>query len=72
MYVWIWRQLPGNAFAKALGCLVLFVGVVALLFFLVFPWAEKRLPWNDVTINQGPSPSSTSSPTAPVSGSATP
>jgi accessory gene regulator protein AgrB len=51
VYVWIWRRLPGNRAAKALGCLVLFLAVVALLFFVVFPWIEPRLPWNDVTVD---------------------
>lgn len=51
MYVWIWRHLPGNRAAKAFGCLVLFLAVTALLFFVVFPWAEPRLPFNDVTVD---------------------
>jgi hypothetical protein len=55
MYVWIWRHLPGNVLAKLFGCLVLFLGVCALLFFFVFPWAEDRLPFNDVTVDTGPS-----------------
>ena len=25
--------------------------VLALLFFVVFPWVEPRLPFNDVTVN---------------------
>ncbi|MDQ1695615.1 MAG: hypothetical protein QOJ03_968, partial [Frankiaceae bacterium] len=33
------------------------VGVCALLFFLVFPWVEPRLPFNDVTVDPGPSQS---------------
>ena len=32
--------------------LVLVLAVVALLLFVVFPWAEPRLPWNDVTVDQ--------------------
>jgi hypothetical protein len=58
MYVWIWRRLPGGLPGKFLGSLVLLAGVLALLFFLVFPWAETRLPFNDVTItnsHSGPS-----------------
>ena len=51
MYGWIWRRLPGGLAAKLGGCAVLLVGVLALLFFVVFPWAEPRLPWNDVTVN---------------------
>jgi hypothetical protein len=57
MYVWIWRHLPGGLPGKVVGSLALLVGVLALLFFLVFPWAETRLPFNDVTIDK-PAPSS--------------
>jgi hypothetical protein len=51
MYEWIWRKLPGGLAAKLGGCVVLFAGVLALLFFVIFPWVEPRLPWNDVTVN---------------------
>jgi len=30
---------------------MLILAVVALLFLVVFPWVEPRLPWNDVTVN---------------------
>lgn len=50
MYVWIWRHLPGGWPFKLLGSLVLVAGVVALLMFVVFPWAEPRLPFNQVTV----------------------
>lgn len=65
MYAWIWRHLPGGLPGKLAGSLALLVGALALLFFLVFPWAETHLPINDVTINQpsrGASPSPTSAP----------
>ena len=66
MYVWVWRHLPGGLPGKLLGSLVLLTGVLALLFLLVFPWAEKRLPFNDVSVDKpGTStsvPSTTSSP----------
>lgn len=52
MYVWIWRHLPGPLAAKLLGVLVLLAGVLALLFLVVFPWAEPRLPFNQVTVPQ--------------------
>lgn len=67
MYVWIWRHLPGNVPAKLFGVLVLFLGVVALLFFFAFPWAEDKLPFNDVTVN---STQPTDSPTAASTGTA--
>jgi hypothetical protein len=52
MYVWIWRRLPGGLPGKLFGSLVLLVAALALLFLLVFPWAEKRLPFNDVSVDQ--------------------
>lgn len=65
MYVWIWRKLPGGLPGKLAGTIVLLAGALALLFFVVFPWVEPRLPFNDVTVNQpGVSQSSTSPPSA--------
>ena len=52
MYVWIWRRLPGGLPGKLAGSLVLLVGVLALLFFIVFPFAERRLPFQDITVDQ--------------------
>ena len=52
MYAWVWRTLPGPRAVKALEALVLAVAVVALLFLVVFPWLEPRLPFNDVTVDQ--------------------
>jgi hypothetical protein len=51
VYTWIWRKLPGGTTGKIVGATVLFLAVVALLFFVVFPWVEPRLPLNDVTVN---------------------
>ncbi|MFL6128348.1 MAG: hypothetical protein ACJ73E_04710 [Mycobacteriales bacterium] len=51
MYGWIWRTLPGGLPGKLIASTVLVLAVVALLFLVVFPWAEPRLPWNDVTVN---------------------
>ena len=50
MYGWIWDHLPGNAAVKSLCALMLVVGVAALLWFVVFPWAEPLLPFGDVTV----------------------
>jgi hypothetical protein len=50
MYGWFWRHLPGGTVSKAALSLVLALAVVALLFFVVFPWAEPHLPFNSVTI----------------------
>ena len=46
MYPWIWRHLPGGA----VTALALVLVVCALLLFVVFPWMEPRLPFNDVTV----------------------
>ncbi|CCH27353.1 hypothetical protein AB0I60_10830 [Actinosynnema sp. NPDC050436] len=52
MYGWIWRHLPGPLPVRVLEALVLVAGVVALLMFVVFPWAEPKLPFNNVTTAQ--------------------
>ena len=49
MYAWIWRKLPGPFAAKLTIAVVLVLGVIALLMFVVFPWAEPKLPFNNVT-----------------------
>ncbi|MDQ1709359.1 MAG: hypothetical protein QOG49_744 [Frankiaceae bacterium] len=56
MYGWIWARLPGRWPVKAVLAALLLVGVVALLWFAVFPAVEQRLPYNDVTVNE-PAPS---------------
>ncbi|QWF80407.1 hypothetical protein [Amycolatopsis sp. CA-230715] len=52
MYAWIWRHLPGPVAAKAVLALVLVAAVVALLMFVIFPWVEPMLPFNDVSVPQ--------------------
>lgn len=52
MYVWIWRKLPGGVPGKLTGSAILVLAVVALLFLVVFPYVEPRLPFNDVTVDQ--------------------
>lgn len=49
MYSWIWRHLPGPLPIRALQALMLVTAVVMLLFLVMFPWLEPRLPFNDVT-----------------------
>ncbi|AIJ20144.1 MULTISPECIES: hypothetical protein [Amycolatopsis] len=51
MYGWIWRRLPGPVAVRALIALVLVLGVIALLLFVVFPWLEPMLPFNQVSVN---------------------
>jgi hypothetical protein len=50
MYAWIWRRLPGGTRSKALVATALVLAVVALLLFVVFPWVEPQLPFNQVTV----------------------
>lgn len=50
MYTWIWRTLPGGRPGKLAGSLFLLLVVGALLFFVVFPYVEPRLPFGDVTV----------------------
>jgi len=50
VYSWIWRILPGGLPGKLGGSLVLILGVSALLLFVVFPWVEPMLPFNDITV----------------------
>jgi hypothetical protein len=49
MYTWIWRHLPGPVAVKTLEALVIILAVVALLFFVIFPWLEPYLPFDHVT-----------------------
>lgn len=50
MYGWIWRRLPGPVALRVVEALVLVAAVVALLMFVVFPWVEPMLPFNDVSV----------------------
>ena len=52
MYGWIWRHLPGPLYLRIVEAVVLVAGIVALLMFVVFPWAEPLLPFNNVTTPQ--------------------
>ncbi|MCT2586544.1 hypothetical protein [Actinophytocola gossypii] len=49
MYGWIWRHLPGPLAVRVALAVVLAAGVAALLLFVVFPWVEPLLPFNNVT-----------------------
>lgn len=50
MYPWIWRRLPGGTAGKTVGSLLLIAATVALLWFVIFPWIEPLLPFDDVTV----------------------
>lgn len=56
MYAWIWRHLPGGTTqVRALVALGLIVAIVAMLWFLAFPWTETHLRFDDGTVG-GPTP----------------
>jgi hypothetical protein len=50
MYVWIWRNLPGNLLVRALLATMLFLAIVAILWYWAFPWAYVHLPLDSVGI----------------------
>ncbi|MGA3526748.1 hypothetical protein [Melissospora conviva] len=52
MYSWIWRHLPFGLAGKLIGTLLLATAALALLWFIVFPWAEPLLPFDDVQVTQ--------------------
>jgi hypothetical protein len=51
MYPWIWRHLPGPWPVRLVLAMALVASIVVLLFGVIFPWAEPRLPFTDVTVN---------------------
>jgi hypothetical protein len=62
VYAWIWRKLPGPWPVKLVEALVAFAAMVLLLFTVVFPWLEPRLPFNDVTVDDGPTSTAPATP----------
>ncbi|MGN9803203.1 hypothetical protein [Micromonospora sp. L32] len=53
MYSWIWRKLPFGLAGKISGSLLLAAATVALLWYVVFPWAEPLVtPFDDVQVTQ--------------------
>lgn len=72
MYGFLWRHLPGHWSVRIGELAVLAVGVVALLFYVVFPAADPHLPFNGVTVQDGGSPSGTTPVTPPSSLSTAP
>ena len=52
-YGWLWRHLPGAWPARVAILAVAAAVVVVLLFAVVFPWVEPRLPFNQVTVGGG-------------------
>jgi hypothetical protein len=62
VYAWLWRKLPGPTPVRVLEALLLALVVVALLFTVVFPWLEPRLPFNDVTVDETPAATAPATP----------
>mgnify|MGYP001792769009 CR=1 FL=1 len=54
MYATLWRLLPGPWPVKALQCLILLVGVVAVCFLWLFPAVAPYMPFNNNTVATGP------------------
>jgi hypothetical protein len=52
MYGWIWRHLPFGRPGKIIGSIGLVVAAAALLWYVVFPWAEPLLPFDDVQVTE--------------------
>lgn len=50
MYAALFRALPGPKWLKALQCLLLFVGVVFVLFQWGFPWFVQVTGMNEITV----------------------
>jgi hypothetical protein len=50
VHAWIWEHLPFGRWGKIIGSFVLVSAVVALLWYVVFPWAEPILPFDDVQV----------------------
>jgi hypothetical protein len=50
MYEWIWQRLPGGLSGKATTMGLIMIAVVALLWFVVFPWATLHLPIDQVGV----------------------
>ncbi|GAA4584353.1 hypothetical protein GCM10023194_24060 [Planotetraspora phitsanulokensis] len=44
MYAFIWRRLPGGTVVRLVVSLLLVGIAAALLWYVVFPWLEPRLP----------------------------
>jgi hypothetical protein len=69
VYGALWRNIPGGLAGKLSGCVALLLAALGLLFFVIFPLVEPRLPWNDVTVN---SPSIVDTPSGSPSVAPTP
>jgi hypothetical protein len=68
VYGWLWRHFPGGLLGKIVGSLAMTAVAIALLFLVVFPRVEPLLPFQDVTVDTGP----TAKPTATATATPTP
>jgi hypothetical protein len=50
MYAWLWRVLPGGFGGKLVTLILLVALAVAVLWFLVFPWAVLHVPIDRVGV----------------------
>lgn len=50
MYGWIWRQLPGPIWARAIIAVLALAIVVLVLFEWVFPAVSALLPFQEQTV----------------------
>ncbi len=53
MYAWIWRKLPFGLAGKLAGSVLIVSAALALLWYVIFPWAEPLLPFDDVQVESG-------------------
>jgi len=58
VYAWIWRHLPGTWRTKAATAAGLIVAVAAVLWYVVFPWAEPKVQFDDGVVDT-PAPTRT-------------
>lgn len=52
MYAWLWRHLPGPAWARLLIVILAAAAAVLALFEWVFPWISDMLPYQDQTVGE--------------------
>lgn len=50
MYRALWNVLPGPVWARVIQLAILAVAVLALLFFVVFPWAQATFLVEESTV----------------------
>jgi len=53
MYAWIWHKLPFGFWGKLTGSIGLIAATIALLWYVIFPWATPLLPFDDVQVGSG-------------------